>query len=428
MIEVFDADGNPILCTISDTEGNYRIPGDRYSFEVTPPVGWEWSGPDSLTFADGQLFEFAYEFDVDPADANAVDLDENGAPDFAVVGQPIVANGVATVSTNQRYGENANFDEAWNTLSPTVETGFIVDIRARVLSDTGSQGAISLSASPDGTVGNALISIGANDLSYRNRNGSFTTLSTANNTAEFHDFRIIQNPGESNAYYVYRDGVLVNPGGTPLPSSISFEIAPRLIFGDGGSVWAGSAEIDSVRFGIHDQTFNFGLTKPIDLGADRSTIEGTPQTFSITSSLTLSDHAWEVTDTEGIVVASGSDSTFDFLAEDDGLFTVAVSAVSEGVAYNDQLVLVVTNANPDLTVLSNQGSASARGAIECGADITVYEGSTAELSASSTDAGCQRLPDVLRVGRDQRIRTRRRFRERKPNGKRCHSELRIYAR
>ena len=391
VVEIYGADGTPILCSLTDSEGNYHVRGDllseRYSVRVTPPLGWETSGPESLTFVGGELLDFAYEFDVDPADAAAIDLDNNGAPDFAVAGQPIIANGVATVSTNQRYGENTNLNEAWDILSPTVETGFIVDLRARILTDTGSQGAISLSASPDGTVGNALISIGANDLSYRNLDGSFTTLSTANNTADFHDFRIIQNPGEANAYYVYRDGILVNPGGTPLPSAINFETAPRLVFGDGGSAWSGSAEIDSIRFGIPDRTLNFGLTKPIDLGPDRTVVEGTPQTFAITSSLTLVDHAWKVTDIDGTVVASSSDSTFEFPAEDDGVFKVSVSASSGGETYVDQLLLIVTNANPVLTIASVQESANVLTAANTNAGALVNEGTPVNLSANATDLG-----------------------------------------
>ncbi|MEL6110562.1 MAG: LamG-like jellyroll fold domain-containing protein, partial [Planctomycetota bacterium] len=330
-VEIFDGNGTPVLCSITDADGNYRLPVDlaleRYSIRVTPPPGWETSGPESLTFASGELFDFTYEFDVDPIDVATIDLDNNGAPDFTQVGQPTVADGVATVSTNQRYGDNTNLDEAWDILAPTVETGFIVDVRVKVLSDTGSQGAISLSASPEGTIGNALISIGANDLSYRNLDGSYTTLSTANNTADFHDFRMIQHPGEENAYYVYRDGILVNPGGIPLPSAIDFQVAPRLVFGDGGSAWSGTTEIDSIRFGIPNRTFDFGLTKPIDLGSDRAVVEGTLQTFSVTSSLALVDHSWEVTDEQGAVVAHGADSTFEFPADDDGIFAVTVYAV-----------------------------------------------------------------------------------------------------
>ncbi len=351
---------------------------------------------------------FSYEFDVDATDPALIDLDGNGAADFDAVGAPVVSGGVARLVTGDQYTMAENTTTLWQTIRPTVESGYTVDVRLKVLDDAvhpenPAAGSFSLAASPAGSELNSLLNIGKSSVGWGLLDKD--SLSTADNTDRFHDFRIVQQPGHANRFYVWRDGVLLNRNAKPLGSGLTSTDEPQLIVGGLDTTsYGGHVELEYVRLtagtpllgGAFSPTIDFGLTKPLDLGPDRGGVEGTLQSFTVASPLTLSDYAWEASN--GTTTITGNSPTFEFTPADDGDYLVTLTAVDavSSATHSDQLLLRVANAPPQPVVVVGAGRPAASGttgtpiAVASGAPhVTVTEGTLVNLTASASDVGLE---------------------------------------
>ncbi len=145
-------------------------------------------------------FAYAYEFDSAPG---SYDLDGNGSPDFTDPGLTPV-DGVITINNNL-FGSDAN--GIWHgNIGPTAyATGYTFEFRAKVLSETGTAGAMDAFMSPADSAVSALVGIGASKTYW---SSSIAILDENDNTDDFHTFRVAQKPGRS-AFYVWRDGELI---------------------------------------------------------------------------------------------------------------------------------------------------------------------------------------------------------------------------
>ncbi|XZE54543.1 LamG-like jellyroll fold domain-containing protein [Planctomycetaceae bacterium SH139] len=125
-----------------------------------------------------------------------------------------------------------------------------------------------------------------------------------------------------------------------------------------------------------DMLINFGISKPINIGADRAGTEGTLQSFTVDSSLTLNSFAWVVT-LDGNQVAEGNTTDFDFTPENEGNYIVKLTAVDDSdTAHTDSLLLRVAGA-PPVATLNFVGDPVS----------SIDEGTTLEFNATVSDAG-----------------------------------------
>ena len=83
-------------------------------------------------------------------------------------------------------------------------------------------------------------------------------------------------------------------------------------------------------------------------------------------------YAWSVT-RDAVLYASGTQETFDFTPDDEGVYTVALSVTNNGGVASDSRTIAITNASPTLTL--------------SGAPATSLEGTTIAIMASATDPG-----------------------------------------
>ncbi|MCA9135134.1 MAG: FG-GAP repeat protein [Planctomycetales bacterium] len=407
-LHLVNAIGEVIACTVTDGEGNYSISGGPAAatdhIETILPIGWEASGDSVKTL--GPLspglpvkpsidFEFSYEFDVDPRDSASIDLDGNGLSDLTATGSPLVSGGVTRITTNQAWGNSTDTTTAWPVLNPTVQSGYTIEARVKIIDDgttEGSRGSFTLATSADGTVSNSLLNIGRDSVGWGT---STTPLVTVDNTDGFHNYRLVQMPGRADQYYVWRDDVLLNPGGTPLASGVDFQNAPRLVFGDGGTAYAGTSEVDYIRFtkgtsfigGAFGPTIDFGVTRQLSIGPDRIVPAGQTLDFAATTETTLTDYSWVVT-SGSTVVATGTEETFQFTPNVAGRYTVSLSAMNTASqTLTDQLELAVDNLAPVVTVSPQTHS-------------PISEGSSVHLIGSVTDAAADSVVSYRWVATD----------------------------
>lgn len=393
-VQLFNAAGNVVACTVTDAEGNYRLGSDFASeldrVEMILPIGWEPSSgvstrlgqvSPSLPIKQSIDFEFNYEFDVDPRDPAFIDLDANGFADMTATGSPLVAGGVTRITTNQLWGANDDTTTSWPVLNPTVQSGYTIEARVKIIDDgttEGSRGSFTLATSADGTNSNGLLNIGRDFVGW---GLSTSPLATVDNTDDFHDYRLVQLPGQPDQYFVWRDDVLLNPGGTPLDSGVDFQLGSRLVFGDGGVAYAGTSEVDSIRFtkgtpfsgGAFGPTNDLGATRQLHIGPDRSAVEGQTLAFAATTTLALTDYTWTVM-LGSVEVASGTGEPFQFTPDDEGEYLVSLSAINGGSqTLTDQATATVINAAPVVSV-------------NVATTLPVAEGSTVQVSGVVDDA------------------------------------------
>ncbi len=144
------------------------------------------------------------------------------------------------------------------------------------------------------------------------------------------------------------------------------------------SAWRSTGS-DSASVTSLESTVDFGVAKPLDIGADRGGVEGRLQSFELTSSLALGDIAWEVRQGAN-VVATGNSASLPFTPTKQGSYLVSVTArdtVSD-VVYDDELWLHVSN-GPPLVVILADGVPTA--------ELTVHQGSGVALTSVVTDPG-----------------------------------------
>ena len=140
-----------------------------------------------------------------------------------------------------------------------------------------------------------------------------------------------------------------------------------------------SSGIAAVMVTSLESTVDFGVAKPLDIGGDRSGVEGLVQTFDLVTDLTLSDIVWEVRQGSD-VLATGAAESFVFTPPNEGSYLVSVTArdTARGLFHSDDLWLRVRNA-PPLAVILVDGEPTA--------ELTVEQGSSLTLNSLVTDPG-----------------------------------------
>ncbi|MCC6682664.1 MAG: hypothetical protein IT445_17325 [Phycisphaeraceae bacterium] len=210
-----------------------------------------------LTTQTSSGFGYKYEMDFSPLNPTQVDLDSNSLPDFIGKAPTVFNTGVVGATD----GNTATWDQSrpgsdekmtgqggsdtWTTAGLDSTTGFTIEVRMHILSlDT------------DGTALGIHIggSIGDGADGWLNIQGSGQTWAldssvalngSDDNTDDFHTFRMAY---QQNNFWVWRDDVLLNPGGTPLADGYATGMVNRNFFGSPGTNWGGIVEADYFRF------------------------------------------------------------------------------------------------------------------------------------------------------------------------------------
>ena len=187
---------------------------------------------------------YRYEMDVN---ATGQDLDSNTTADFTVVGgDGSVSNGYYSYDSPEGGIEYLSSDtaaRAWGVLDGSYLTGWTVEVRLRVNSEIGADGAaVGINVSPYDTSSDAFIYVGINSV-VANADHSIVLDGASDNTG-FHSYRIAQEAGNVQ-FSVWRDGVLLT---STLGDGHSHTGLNRLFVGDFSNGYGGNVDIDYVRF------------------------------------------------------------------------------------------------------------------------------------------------------------------------------------
>lgn len=206
------------------------------------------------TVMDSSAFDWKYEFEGTTASTpDNLDIDGNGSPDMMQWGNAgTVAGGIMTLGSNASYMDDFGWKPAlvngiWKANMFGATSGFTIEARIKIDSDNGRAGATSLVAGPKplANAPDGWLVVGGSSMKWTVEDG-VTPMNTDNNTDGFHVFRMALNP-VSNAYDVWRDGVLV---GSSLPDVFnpSLNGLDRLYLGDVSPSTDGVTRWDYVRF------------------------------------------------------------------------------------------------------------------------------------------------------------------------------------
>lgn len=217
-----------------------------------------------LTIADSSTFTYQYEMDANPVNVAAVDLDGNSVADFTTAGVgPGTLNTAVTGSTdgftatldhtrpgaNQLLNSNSSLTgTVWPGITFTSTAGYTVEVRLKVINTEPNAGArgLNIDANINNGAGYSWLNIVENGQGWGI--AGTTNLGTDDNTDDFHTFRIsYAEVGGVHQWWVWRNGVLLNPNGDPLATGLAGNIS-RLIVGSPGDDWGGVAELDYLRF------------------------------------------------------------------------------------------------------------------------------------------------------------------------------------
>lgn len=217
-------------------------------------------GTTGLTIADSSTFTYQYEMDVEPN--GGADLDGNTEADFLPGSSGVDLNTSVTGATDGNTaiyntdpdGEDdrsfalTGFDTIWDTLAPSAATGYTVETRLKVLTADGAEGSNGSiefnAAASDDAASDAWLNIAANGQTW-GFNIATVDLGTNDNTDDFHTFRIAYDA--TAGLFVWRDDVLLNPGGTPLVDAFDGATAYRLMLGSIQGTTDGIVEADYLR-------------------------------------------------------------------------------------------------------------------------------------------------------------------------------------
>ena len=188
---------------------------------------------------DSADFSYKYEMIIEPSDE---DVDSNGTNDFGNSNGTVDGSGIMTMVANGLYN-SAAIGQAWDVMNPSFVTGYTLEIRVKIISQSESTGTMAINGSlPDVANANSWLNIGTNSAKWYS--GGDILLDSSDNTDAFHVFRIVQQAGQIK-YNVWRDGVLI---GEDLGLGMSYTGLDRMLFGDPGGNWGGTSEVDYMRF------------------------------------------------------------------------------------------------------------------------------------------------------------------------------------
>ncbi|MCC7083485.1 MAG: hypothetical protein IT427_00595 [Pirellulales bacterium] len=219
--------------------------GSIYSLDLNLPGGsgdlFRYaSAIPTLPPKDSSQFTYRYEMNVSPA---TQDLDGNQAQDLYLdetAGTIQFSNGFATlVNTNQIHSPYEA--SVWQSSGISLASGYTIEVRAKILSDSGSFPIFGITANPDSTANSFLLATEDNQSWSAGANA--IDLGSANNSDGFHIYRVAQEPGGA-VFRVWRDGVPLNG---QLNSAFLNSLF-RLNIGGLSADSVGSTEIDYLRF------------------------------------------------------------------------------------------------------------------------------------------------------------------------------------
>jgi hypothetical protein len=216
-----------------------RTIGGIWAFDgpviLSPP-----SAPSDLPAKASEQFAYRYEMSVDPTTQKF-----NGGvlPDWTAIGSGSyhLGDGVLTISD----GKHLSATGIWPVSGATFAGGYTVEMRVKVVADTGMCPVFCLASDRNTANANAVLAIGARRQSW-DMNPADTDLADpgpVDNADGFHVFRLVQEPG-ARSFRVWRDGVLL---GSSL-GSLYDDTLDRLIVGGISAGCTGATMIDYVRF------------------------------------------------------------------------------------------------------------------------------------------------------------------------------------
>lgn len=227
------------------------------------------AGAVPMTTADSSTFTYQYEMDINPN--QTADLDSNSQPDFLPTGAGSnfatgasagTTDGSSLVYTTRDGTHDRSFafmgsnalDNIWNTLSPSEASGYTIETRLKVLDDASAEengiSTVFKAGTSDGDV-ESWLNISRAGQSFGET--AAVSLGTDDNTDDFHTFRIAYLVEATvGSVYIYRDDVLLNPGGLALGDGVVGGSLNRFDFGAlSGNATAntigGQFEVDYVR-------------------------------------------------------------------------------------------------------------------------------------------------------------------------------------
>ena len=197
---------------------------------------------------------YKYEMDSKPS---AEDLEPNSTTDFVETLElgSSTNNGDGTLTIETYTGAKAYYNSntsagGWRTLVPTRASGYTLEIRLRVNSQTDSNnGALYISSAASDSNADCMLRIGSTFVKWGNT--ALTTLqSGVSNSDDFHIFRVAMEEGQtagSEMFTVWRDGILLSTNMTDALTTHGG--LNRVQFGDGSSgSTGGEVDVDYFRF------------------------------------------------------------------------------------------------------------------------------------------------------------------------------------
>ena len=284
-------------------------------------------------FMDSADFNEKYEADVLPT---AADYTQTGA--FDTGPSLLTGQGGSDDGNVLRFGTAAGTTAYWTSDNWPADNanGWSVEVRAKVISSSGSNGAMNFN--PRDSNSRVFMAIGGSRYGQNT-----TTFDTTDNTDGFHTFRAVQPPN-STRVRAFRDGKCV--GTTTVGNS-----GTDMLFGDNSVTIGGEVHVDYVRFdaGAHAPDYLAGRTANSVIetsGQNRpdwiTDKYGSPWTIDYSGSVSL-DLSNDGEDYVELTASSGTRRTFVFDGGSPDTLTPALSD-AEGWRFTARVKVVNTTA------------------------------------------------------------------------------------
>ena len=186
---------------------------------------------------------FPYRYEQDVA-SHTQDLDANNTGDFWPTGGPsVTVGGVSSFQGSELYRTDFT-NSITRAQFPGSDGDYTIEVRAKILA-TGSEGSRGTMGIfwRDGDDSTNVTYLSRTGQAYNTDLPFAADLGTNDNTDAFHTYRVMR---ESQKVWVWRDEVLLNPGGTGLDEA-TVNGATGFYLGDTGTGVYGDWELDYLR-------------------------------------------------------------------------------------------------------------------------------------------------------------------------------------
>ena len=196
------------------------------------------------TPSDSATWNYGYEFDKDPFDPLKIDLDVNTLADWQHEGTPVLSGTTIAFDDSQ---ENLKANGPSDNIFANITDAYTLEFSVKSGAQTGGHSSTGVMVVSPSTENFIAFYIAPGDQRWKTGGGSsWTMLGTNDNTDKFHVFRIAKEAG-AEAYWVWRDNVLLNPAGA-LPEALPLSTPHDFMaFHHFGGDAVGYAEYDYVR-------------------------------------------------------------------------------------------------------------------------------------------------------------------------------------